>query len=317
MKQAVVIINPQSGRKKNKNSFDENSSRFLSLFKKHGYEVSFYQTTYPGHTTEIVKGLPDSTDLVISVGGDGTLNEAMVGNFARKKRLVLAHLPYGTTNDVGAMFGFGKHPYKNLQLILSGVVQGIDICTINGHPFIYSAGFGKFMNVPYETSRNLKKTLGKSAYVVAMVCDFFRRKPPLYELTYEVNGEKYHGLYSFALISNANRIAGIRHFYRDVKLDDNLFEVAFCNLRSKKDIVRSLIYLRLNDITKVPGFYFHKTDHIRIQFHDKLKKPWCLDGELYRSEGNIYDIRIERGVPMVVAEHIVEKMFVSKEASND
>ncbi|MCI8588982.1 MAG: hypothetical protein HFG40_04945 [Bacilli bacterium] len=313
MKQAVVIINPYSGKRKAKETINESSSRCLSLFKRHGYEVTFHKTTYPGHATDIVKNLSDTVDLVISVGGDGTLNEAMVGNFARKKRLVLAHLPYGTTNDIGAMFGFGKHPYKNLQLILSGIVKGIDICTINGHPFVYSAGFGKFMNVPYETGRNLKKYLGKSAYIIAGLRDFFQKKTPLYELTYEVDGEKYHGLYSFALISNANRIAGMPHFYRNVKLNDNAFEVAFCNLRTKRDIVRSLIYLRLNDITKVPGFYFHKTDHIRIKFHSKLKKPWCLDGELYRSEDDVYDIKIERNVPMIVAEHVIDKMFLSED----
>lgn len=315
MKQAVVIVNPHSGKRKNKEQVD--TSKCLSLFKRHGYEVTYYKTTYPGHITDIVKELPDNIDLVISVGGDGTLNEAMVGNFMRKKCLVIAHLPYGTTNDVGVMFGFGKNLYKNLQLILSGVVKGVDICTINGHPFIYSAGFGKFMNVPYETSRNLKKKLGKTAYILKAIRDFLSRKTPLYEISYEVNGETYHGLYSFALISSANRIAGIPHFYRDVKLNDNAFEVAFCNLQTKRDIVKSLIYLRLNDITKVPGFYFHKTNHIRIEFHDKLKTSWCLDGELYHSGDCVYDIQIERGIPMVVAEHVVNQMFISEDDKSE
>ena len=127
------------------------------------------------------------------------------------------------------------------------------------------------------------------------------------------HGEKYHGLYSFALISNANRIAGIDNFYHNVKLDDNQFEVAFCNLQAKKDIVRSLIYLKLNDITKVPGFYFHKTDHLKIKFHEKLKKPWCLDGEVFECPDDIYDIKIERGVSMVVSKSVIKTMFVEKE----
>lgn len=313
MKKAVVILNPHSGKGKDKKKIDEKDSRYLSLFKKYDYQVTYYKSLYPGHTIDIVWGLEDDVDLVISIGGDGTLNEAMTGNFKRKKRLVLAHLPYGTTNDVGAMFGFGKNPYKNLQLILSGSIQGVDICTINNQPFIYSAGFGKFMNIPYETNKNLKNKIGRMAYIISGIKNFFERKTHMYEITYEVDGEKYHGLYSFALISNANRIAGINHFYRNVKLDDNLFEVAFCNLQTKKDIMKSLIYLRLNDITKVPGFYFHKTNHIKIKFHDKLKKPWCIDGELYRSEDNVYDIKIERGVPMVVSEQVVDKMFVRGE----
>ncbi len=318
MKQAVLIINPHSGKSRgNRKKREMEYERFLSLFKKYGYEPTMYKTQYPNHAREIVRDLPDTIDLVVSVGGDGTFNEAVTGNFERKKRLILSHLPYGTTNDIGALFGLGKNPERNLEWILSGVVKGIDICVINGHPFVYSGGFGKFMDVPYETTRNMKKRLGRMAYLFQGVRDFFQRKTPLYELTYEVNGEKYHGLYSFALVSNANRIAGISHFYRNVKLDDHLFEVVFCNLRRKKDIVRSLIYLRLNDITKVPGFYFHKTDHLTIQFHDKLKKPWCLDGEEFPDETNEFDIRIERNVMMMVAKSAVSKMFVLDEEEHE
>ena len=45
----------------------------------------------------------------------------------------------------------------------------------------------------------------------------------VYDLTYEIDGEKQRGLYSFALISNANRIAGIKNFYKDVRLDDKTY----------------------------------------------------------------------------------------------
>lgn len=42
----------------------------------------------------------------------------MTGNFARKKRLTLCHLPSGTTNDIGAMWGYGKDIVSNLKLAL-------------------------------------------------------------------------------------------------------------------------------------------------------------------------------------------------------
>lgn len=311
MKKAVMIVNPHSGkatfRKKNRLI---NLEIFRPIFEEYDYEVEFIKTKYPNHAREIVREL-DYVDLVISVGGDGTYNEVMTGNFERDEKLVLSHLPYGTTNDVGAMFGLGKNIEKNLQLILSGQVCGIDICTINGKPFTYSAGFGKFMNVPYETSRKMKKTIGHLAYLVEGIRDFFQQKTPLYELTYEVNGERYHGLYSFSLLSNANRIAGFSNFYHNIKLNDKKFEVLFCNLTTKKDIVKSLIYLTTNDITKVPGFYFHKTDRLHITFHDKLKKPWCLDGEKFDSNISDYVVEIVQNVPIMIPKKVIPKLFVS------
>ncbi len=317
MKKAVVIVNPHSGKHKQRKKHDfHDTEKYRQLFLEYGYEMVLYQTKYSGHARKIVREI-DEADLVVSVGGDGTYNEVMTGNFERKERLVLSHLPYGTTNDIGAMFGLGKNTYKNLQLILSGEVKGIDICTINGSPFTYSAGFGKFMNVPYETSHKMKKTIGRLAYIVEGISDFFRQKTPLYEITYETAGKRYHGLYSFALISNANRIAGINNFYHNIKLNDSRFEVLFCNLTNKKDIVKSLFYVTTNDITQVPGFYFHKTDKLKITFYDKLKKPWCLDGEKFPYTGSDYLIEIVKNVKVMIPSKVVFKLFVEGETDED
>lgn len=313
MKKAVFIYNPNSGKKsKKKIKQVANFEKIESIFNKYDYEVEFLETKYAGHAKEIVEKLK-KVDLVVSVGGDGTYNEVMSGNFKRKNKLVLSHLPYGTTNDIGTMFGLGKNIYKNIELILSGEIKGIDICTVNGQPFTYSAGFGIFMNIPYETKRSLKKKLGHSAYILSGIKDFLHNKAHLYEISYEVDGEEYHGLYSFALLSNANRIAGINNFYNDIKLDDDRFEVLFCNIRKKKDILKSFIYVTTKgDISKVPGFYFHKTNKIKITFHEKLRKPWCIDGEKYETESNTYVIENVRGVKVMIPKKVIPKLFVGE-----
>lgn len=310
MKKAVVIVNLHSGMKRRKKEDLEN---FTKIFEKYDYEVKIFKTKYPTNAVEIVESLPDDIDLVISMGGDGTFNEIVTGNLNRKKRLVLSHIPYGTTNDVGAMFSLGKNKEKSLNAILSGETKKIDVCSINDHIFVYVAGFGKFMNVPYETPRKLKKKIGYFAYLIEGVKDFFRTKTRLYDITYEVDGTKQRGLYSFALISNANRIAGIKNFYKDVKLDDKKFEVLFCNIQTKKDIVRSLFGLRMADITKIPGFYFYKTDNLRITFHDKLKKPWCLDGEEYPEKDAVYEIKVVPDIEMLLPSSVSKELFTNGE----
>ena len=86
-------------------------------------------------------------DALVCIGGDGTFNEVVTGNMQRKKRLLVANIPIGTTNDVGAMFGYGKNFSNNLKLLMEGSVKNIDICVVNGRPFIYVAGLGKFINI--------------------------------------------------------------------------------------------------------------------------------------------------------------------------
>ena len=195
MKTCVVIYNPNSGHTLRRS----NIASYKNLIERHGYRASFIGTEYKGHAKEIVSHI-GYVDLVISMGGDGTFNEIVFGNLQRKQRLILAHIPVGTTNDVGVMFGYGHNIEKNIEACLTGVVKGMDICMINNRPFVYVAGFGKFLNIPYETPRKLKKKYGHFAYLVSGLKDFFQVTKN-YDVTYEVNGEKIEGLYSFVLIN--------------------------------------------------------------------------------------------------------------------
>ena len=307
MKKCVVIYNPNSGKKE----VDKLLPKFESELNKYGYTGEIISTSHKGHATEIVESLDSSIDLVISIGGDGTFNESMTGNFKRKERLVLSHIPVGTTNDIGTMFGYGKNVLSNLRLTLEGKIQKIDICMINNRPFIYSAGFGKFMNIPYETPRELKKKIGHLAYLTEGAKSL-TSKTKLYDVTYEMDGIKTRGLFSFFIITSANRIAGINNFYKDVKLDDNKFEVLMCNMTTKVDIIRSLYFLTMYDATRVPGFYFHKTDNLKIKFNTPLDKAWCIDGEELEPIDDSYEIKIQRNVEILMPTKNVDKLFVNK-----
>lgn len=303
MKKCLVVYNPNSG-KYNK---EVTLPKIEKILNEYDYSVIIEKTRYKGDATSIVANI-DKCDLVVSIGGDGTFNEVMTGNFMRKDRIVLCHLPSGTTNDVGAMWGYGKNMLNNLKLALNGKVKRIDVCTINDKPFVYSAGFGKFMNIPYETPRELKKRIGHLAYIREGARDFFR-KVKLYDITYEVDNEKYRGLFSFALITNANRVAGINNFYKDIKLDDNKFEVLLCNITKLKDIIKTLYFFALYDASKIPGFYFYQTDNIKIKFNSPLKKPLCIDGESFDDMSGSYNIKIDHDVYVLMPSKNVNNLF--------
>ena len=306
MKKCVVIYNPISGKKANFKMMPQ----FIKILNNHGYEAEIIYTKYKGHATEIVRDL-DYVDLVISMGGDGTFNESVTGNFMRQEKLVCAHIPCGTTNDIGTMMGYGKNILNNLKLTLDGVIRNIDICLINDKPFVYAAAIGKFADIPYETPRKLKKNIGYLAYVSEGIKSFFN-KTRLSEIVYEVDGIEYRGLFSFIIISSANRISGINNFYKDVKLDDNRFEVLLCNISKKKDIIKSLYLLTMYDVSKVPGIYSYKTDNFKIKFIDIPRKPWCVDGEKLDDIEKRYEISIDGSLKMMIPKKNVDKLFIKK-----
>ena len=307
MKQCTIIYNPNSGHRE--------VVKFLPQIEKllhdKGYETTIISTKYKKHAIEIVKNLP-KVDLVMSFGGDGTFNEVMTGNFQRKEKLLLTHIPVGTTNDIGGMLGYTKNIIDNVKLSLNGVVKDFDIGMINHHPFIYVAGFGKYTNISYETSRKLKKKIGHLAYIKEGIAAFFQ-KTRLYDVTYEIDGEKYRGLFSLILISNANHIAGVKNIYKDVKLDDDRLEVIFCTIRKRKDIIKSLYFLTMYDPSKVPGIYFYKTNNIKMKINnpENKTKTWCIDGEkLEPNAQNKYNIELENNIQILIPKKNINKLFV-------
>lgn len=308
MKRCTVIYNPNSGKGVNKKTLN----KLLEIFNKYDIDVTFIKSEYKGHIKQLVKNII-STDLVISIGGDGTFNEAMTGNFERKKRLLMSHLPVGTTNDIGNMYGYGKDLCKNLELLLNGCIKKIDLCKINNQVFTYSAGIGKFISVSTKTPSKLKRKYGYLAYLLEGFKELVSDNVPLYNLTYKVNGDTYKGKYSFLLISNANRIAGINDFYKEIKLDDYTFEVLFCDITDKKQIIRSLFKLATADITKAPGFKFYKTSRLNIKFDASSLKEWTVDGEEYNDLTDEFEINIIKDIDLLIPEKNISKLFVNKD----
>ncbi len=307
MKKCIIIYNPNSGRKEVEKYLPE----IKKIIETKYDEVFFKKTKYKGHAIEIVEKLPN-VDLVMSFGGDGTFNEVMTGDLKRKNPLLLTHIPVGTTNDIGAMLGYTKDILSNVKLSLNGRIKDFDIGLINKHPFIYVAGFGKYTNISYDTPRTLKKKIGHLAYLKGAFQTFFQ-KTKLYDVSYEVNGEKYRGLFSFIIISNANHIAGVKNIYKDVLLDDNKFEVVLCTISKKKDILKSLYFLTMYDPSKVPGIYFYKTNEIKLTINNAETKTWCIDGEKLEKEKNdTYHIQIQKNIKILVPKKNISKLFQNK-----
>ena len=142
-------MNPESGKKKKIKSYQE----FYDILRKHGYDTEIILTKAKGDAENIVQALNKDTDLVISAGGDGTLNEIVTGNMKREKKLIVAPLPMGSTNDVGNMYGLNKSVFQNLELLLRGKAKKVDVCYINDAPFVYVACFGDYVDMAYATPK--------------------------------------------------------------------------------------------------------------------------------------------------------------------
>ena len=308
MKKCVVIYNPNSGKLSNRNDV----KKLYELFENYDYETEIIYTEYAGHAKEITKKLKH-VDLLLCAGGDGTLNEVISGNIERKNPLLLGHIPLGSVNDVAHMYGMSSNTHKNILMLLNGVTKNIDVCLMNGKPFVYVACLGSLVNISYATPRKLKEKYGRFAYILYGIKKL-RQNLQFFNIKYTVDGKTVEKRYSFIFITNSNRVSGINNIYDDVKLDDNKFEVLLCDIRNKWDIFKALYYLKRKDFDKVKMFDYIKTDNIKLEF-DKVPPSWCVDGEELKSNTKTFEIKINKDNNMLLPTKNIDKLFENKDSN--
>lgn len=304
MKKCVIIMNPQSGRKKKVKTYQV----FYDILRNYGYEGDIIFTKQRGDATRIVEQLDQDVDLVISGGGDGTLNEIVSGNLKREKPLTVAPLPMGSTNDVGNMYGLDLSVYDNLEAILKGKSKKVDICYINNTPFVYVACIGDYIDMAYATPRELKEKYGRIAYLLYGAKQVFN-KIHRYNIKYKVDNEEFEGTYSFIFISNSSRIAGQPDVYYDVKLDDKMFEVALADVKSRGEMIKLFALINTLDVKDIPGITYYQTNNFEIEFINQLKSSWCIDGEEYNEETNRYKFSVKQDMKMQIPKEKINKLF--------
>jgi diacylglycerol kinase (ATP) len=165
---------------------------------------------------------------------------------------------------------------------------------------------GKFMNVPYETKSTDKRRAGYLAYVkdgVKEALDKLKR----YRVEITIDGKKYDGAYSLIMISNSDHVAGMDKFHRNVCIDDGELEVLLCAAKNKTEFVKDFILRFLGK--ESDGIIALTAKDIKIKLIDKPSKKWCIDGEKYEYNGDVYHIKANKKMNILAPRTSVEKLF--------
>lgn len=302
MLKCVVIYNPNSGKLSNRDDI----KKIYKILENYGYETEIKYTEYKGHAKEITMSLKD-VDLLLCAGGDGTLNEVISGNIERKKKILLGHLPLGSVNDVAHMYGMSNNTINNIAMLLNGKQKNIDVCLLNGSPFVYVACIGAYVDISYSTPRKLKEKYGKLAYIIYGIQQL-KQNLQFYNVKYEVDGVEYTKKFSFIFITNSSRVGGVDNIYDDVKLDDNKFEVLMCDIKNKWDIIKAVCNLKRKNMNEISNFTYFKTDKIKLEF-DEIPPSWCIDGDELKHNNNKFEIKINKDNYMLLPTKNIKKLF--------
>ena len=212
MKKLLFIINPKAGLKKNKHFIDES----VEIFENAGYKVGIKFTKKRLDGTNIAKEYSKKADLVVCMGGDGTLNEVIQGIIESESGTPLGYIPAGSTNDFATSLGLKTSPKEAAEYIVNRTAKPLDMGMFNGRYFVYTASAGIFTKTSYSTPQQMKNRLGHFAYILHGARELFHIRS--LKLKIELEDKTYEGKYIFVAINNATKVGGI------MKLDENLVE---------------------------------------------------------------------------------------------
>jgi diacylglycerol kinase (ATP) len=271
-----VILNPAA--RSTKAAALEHALRRLSP------EPELHLTSGPGDAALIAEKLASAGhELVVSAGGDGTMNEVLQGlcraNARRKpgeKHTALGVLPLGTMNVFSVEL---KLPGRDIEgcwrEIISGQRREIDLWMASDLYFAQLAGVGLDAQIVQETSWEAKKKFGPLSYVMSAV-NVLMRPPPT--LSVQIDG-KSPMLGTVVLIGNGRHYGGPFPLFRDASNTDGKLDLIIFRGLGGLEFLQLLRGMLLDGYQECEYLDYLQASEFTVT-SDAGETPVELDGEL-------------------------------------
>ncbi len=221
---------------------------------------------------QIRSALDQGAELIFVWGGDGMVQrgvDVLAGSDA-----TMAIVPAGTANLFATHLHIPKKIDGAVEVGLRGKPRKLDVGSMNGEKFAVMAGVGFDALVIHAASRDLKRVLGRTAYVWA-ASKSLRATP--FEAQVEVDGKEwYEGPASCVLFGNVGEaFAGVKAF-TDAHPDDGLLDIGVASADGVVQWGRTLARSALSDVTKSPFVHVIKGRSVAVKLSRKIL--YELDG---------------------------------------
>lgn len=307
-KKATIIYNPMSGRAGRR---AENVARMVELLGKRKIVAESRATTKPEDATQLAREAAESgSDIIVSYGGDGTLNEVIQG--IARSQTALAVWAGGTSNVVARDLNMPFDMSKLADRIADGRTKRIALglarssraeeqrsrgakaqksseWDVNSPPllrssappqdstqryFLMMAGIGLDASIARGVNQKLKRRTGEFAFWVSGIKHLFAWRGEPFRI--EVDGRCYES--TFALIGNGKSYGGGMVITPGAKLEEPWFEIFIMTPRSNNFAYLPALRACMRGKPERAGATLIKGKHVEA---NSAREPWVeADGEI-------------------------------------
>ncbi len=199
-----------------------------------------------GELTELAAQAAQEYELLVAVGGDGTVNE-VVNGIAGIVGPELAIVPRGTGHDFARTFAIGPRFDEAVRVALEGRARELDAGRVTYRSWSGGEGLGWFVNVgsagmsgaiARRANDGSKALGGRISYLAAILQVFARWRVSEVEVT--VDGERRGGPMHDVVVANGAYFGGGLHICPEAEPDDGLFDVLLIGHLTKGDLALTL-----------------------------------------------------------------------------
>lgn len=258
------IINPKAGKGKQKN--------IESLIKKN-FNWKKYDIVYTkksgGASILCEEAIKENINIIIAVGGDGTVNEC--AKIIINKDIALGVIPCGSGNGFAYHIGMPKNIIRSIKKLNKCQIQTIDSATVNSIPFVNVAGIGFDAHIAYLFSKI--KTRGFISYI-KLVMQELSYKAKEYTITHKSNKIKVYAF--FIAFANSSQYGNDIKISPYSKNNDGKTDIIIIQKFPKWKIPLFLLQLYKGNIQENKYVQIISTKSIKIKHNDQHIH---LDGE--------------------------------------
>jgi diacylglycerol kinase (ATP) len=301
MTQFTFIVNPVAGKGAGKKVFGSIQGELDRRAVR--YEV--VETTGPGHATEAARAA--FTPIVVSVGGDGTINEIANGIAGSTKTLGI--IPAGSGNDFIKSVGVPKKPLQALQTVLQGITRSVDIGTVRctherqgggnrpARLFVNGVGIGFDAAVAART-REIPFLSGTALYVVAVLQTLGKYAPPRFDIQFDGSSQEARGL--LIAVGNGKCAGGGFYLTPDARVDDGLLDICSVDEKNIFQILGLMPKVMRGNHYHVPGVKFFKEKGLTVSADEQFYVH--ADGEIVGANVRRVEIGLHSSRLSVISE---------------
>ncbi len=265
---AIIIANPIAGNGQGESAALELAAGLRSM----GASTRVHLTKSRGDAFQWLRASQHECDLVVSIGGDGTLREVLAGLVDTETPVGI--LPLGTANALAAELDLPRDVHRALEIFARRRVARIDAATVNGALSILVTGIGFDGIAVRELEAHRTGSIRKLSYLPAILRALRHYRSP--ELQVELDGKRLKESYGMVFASNVNHYGGFMRLDSSGQLDDGQFEVY---LFRKTSPLGLLAHVARGLLGKIVGGACEMKRAKKLRVTSENPVPYQVDGD--------------------------------------